>query len=139
MQIKNLEGTRRAGELFGYPLMIKSKRLAYDGRGNAVAKCEEDISSAVNGMFFVRHAAWVSLLDSCIVLYSYFGKYKKPRNVTVAKCRHFCSPSFYLMRHDRTRYLVGKKCRRFWFSDKCLLISCFHLLTMSSISTKLIA
>ena len=29
--------------------MIKSKRLAYDGRGNAVAKSEEELSSAVAG------------------------------------------------------------------------------------------
>ncbi|KAH9619304.1 hypothetical protein KSS87_022095 [Heliosperma pusillum] len=50
MEIEDLESTRRAGELFGYPLMIKSKRLAYDGRGNAVAKCEEDISSAVSAL-----------------------------------------------------------------------------------------
>ncbi|KAL6989142.1 phosphoribosylaminoimidazole carboxylase [Sarracenia purpurea var. burkii] len=50
MQIDNLEGAKRAGHLFGYPLMIKSKRLAYDGRGNAVAKQEEEISSAVNAL-----------------------------------------------------------------------------------------
>ncbi|XP_023873348.1 phosphoribosylaminoimidazole carboxylase, chloroplastic isoform X1 [Quercus suber] len=47
MQIDDLEGAKRAGELFGYPLMIKSKRLAYDGRGNAVAHNEEELSSAV--------------------------------------------------------------------------------------------
>ncbi|KAF3949110.1 hypothetical protein CMV_024975 [Castanea mollissima] len=47
MQIDDLEGAKRAGELFGYPLMIKSKRLAYDGRGNAVAHSEEELSSAV--------------------------------------------------------------------------------------------
>ncbi|XP_074291078.1 phosphoribosylaminoimidazole carboxylase, chloroplastic-like [Silene latifolia] len=50
MEIEDLESTRRTGELFGYPLMIKSKRLAYDGRGNAVAKCEEDLSSAVSAL-----------------------------------------------------------------------------------------
>ncbi|KAJ9153331.1 hypothetical protein P3X46_026779 [Hevea brasiliensis] len=50
MQIGDLEGAKRAGELFGYPLMIKSKRLAYDGRGNEVAKSEEDISSAVTAL-----------------------------------------------------------------------------------------
>ncbi|KAF2314562.1 hypothetical protein GH714_027591 [Hevea brasiliensis] len=50
MQIDDLEGAKRAGELFGYPLMIKSKRLAYDGRGNEVAKSEEDISSAVTAL-----------------------------------------------------------------------------------------
>lgn len=48
-QIDNLESAKRAGDLFGYPLMVKSRRLAYDGRGNAVAKSEEDLSSAVNG------------------------------------------------------------------------------------------
>ncbi|XP_010246295.1 PREDICTED: phosphoribosylaminoimidazole carboxylase, chloroplastic isoform X3 [Nelumbo nucifera] len=47
MQIDDLESAKRAGNLFGYPLMIKSKRLAYDGRGNAVAQGEEELSSAV--------------------------------------------------------------------------------------------
>ncbi|XP_028063681.1 phosphoribosylaminoimidazole carboxylase, chloroplastic isoform X2 [Camellia sinensis] len=47
-QVDDFESAKRAGELFGYPLMIKSRRLAYDGRGNAVAKSEEEISSAVN-------------------------------------------------------------------------------------------
>ncbi|XWS42535.1 hypothetical protein CRYUN_Cryun16bG0022700 [Craigia yunnanensis] len=47
MEIDDLEGAKRAGDLFGYPLMIKSKRLAYDGRGNAVAKSEEELPSAI--------------------------------------------------------------------------------------------
>ncbi|XVE62788.1 hypothetical protein DITRI_Ditri06bG0147900 [Diplodiscus trichospermus] len=47
IQIDDLEGAKRAGNLFGYPLMIKSKRLAYDGRGNAVAKSEVELSSAI--------------------------------------------------------------------------------------------
>ncbi|KAK4480442.1 hypothetical protein RD792_013515 [Penstemon davidsonii] len=50
MEVDDLEGAKRAGDLFGYPLMIKSKRLAYDGRGNAVAKSEEDLSLAVNAL-----------------------------------------------------------------------------------------
>ncbi|PKI70733.1 hypothetical protein CRG98_008966 [Punica granatum] len=50
MQIDDLESANRAGELFGYPLMIKSKRLAYDGRGNAVAKSPEVLSSAVTAL-----------------------------------------------------------------------------------------
>ncbi|XP_051124341.1 phosphoribosylaminoimidazole carboxylase, chloroplastic-like isoform X2 [Andrographis paniculata] len=49
-QIDDLEGAKRAGDLFGYPLMIKSRRLAYDGRGNAVAKSEAEISFAVNAL-----------------------------------------------------------------------------------------
>ncbi|XP_058212579.1 phosphoribosylaminoimidazole carboxylase, chloroplastic-like isoform X1 [Rhododendron vialii] len=47
MKIDDPESAKKAGDLFGYPFMIKSKRLAYDGRGNAVAKREEEISSAV--------------------------------------------------------------------------------------------
>lgn len=34
-----------AGE-FGYPIMLKSRRLAYDGRGNAVVRSEADIPAA---------------------------------------------------------------------------------------------
>ncbi|XP_021283003.1 phosphoribosylaminoimidazole carboxylase, chloroplastic [Herrania umbratica] len=49
MEIDDLEGAKRSGDLFGYPLMIKSKRLAYDGRGNAVAKSEEELPSAISG------------------------------------------------------------------------------------------
>jgi phosphoribosylaminoimidazole carboxylase len=32
---------------FGYPLMLKSKMLAYDGRGNAVVRSADDIPSAM--------------------------------------------------------------------------------------------
>ncbi|KAL7584508.1 hypothetical protein Lser_V15G44407 [Lactuca serriola] len=39
---------KKAGEQFGYPLMVKSRRLAYDGRGNAVAKSEQVLTSAIN-------------------------------------------------------------------------------------------
>ncbi|KAL3849919.1 hypothetical protein ACJIZ3_011801 [Penstemon smallii] len=50
MQVDDIEGAKRAGDLFGYPLIIKSKRLAYDGRGNAVARSEEEIPLAVNAL-----------------------------------------------------------------------------------------
>ncbi|KAF3950768.1 hypothetical protein CMV_023519 [Castanea mollissima] len=50
MQIDDLEGAKRAGEIFGYPLM---KRLAYDGCRNAVAHSEEELSSAVADQLFV--------------------------------------------------------------------------------------
>ena len=29
------ESVWEAGEAFGYPLMLKAKRMAYDGKGNA--------------------------------------------------------------------------------------------------------
>ncbi|XP_028770714.1 phosphoribosylaminoimidazole carboxylase, chloroplastic isoform X2 [Neltuma alba] len=50
IQIEDLEGAKRAGEIFGYPLMIKSRKLAYDGRGNAVAKSEAELPSAINAL-----------------------------------------------------------------------------------------
>ncbi|XP_020882975.1 phosphoribosylaminoimidazole carboxylase, chloroplastic [Arabidopsis lyrata subsp. lyrata] len=50
VEIGDIEGARKAGELFGYPLMIKSKRLAYDGRGNAVANNQDELSSAVTAL-----------------------------------------------------------------------------------------
>ena len=39
-------GLRRAADAFGYPLMLKSRRLAYDGRGNAVAEAEAGLLEA---------------------------------------------------------------------------------------------
>ena len=38
----------KTGEMFGYPLMLKSRRLAYDGRGNAVAHDKGKLSSVVS-------------------------------------------------------------------------------------------
>jgi len=35
--------------------MIKSKRLAYDGRGNAVANNQDELSSAVTGKPLTNH------------------------------------------------------------------------------------
>ncbi len=37
-----------AGLEFGYPMMLKSKRMAYDGKGNAVVKSPEHIEEAYN-------------------------------------------------------------------------------------------
>lgn len=36
-----------AGNLYGYPFMLKAKRLAYDGRGNAVVSSPEMLDEAV--------------------------------------------------------------------------------------------
>ncbi|XP_071729817.1 phosphoribosylaminoimidazole carboxylase, chloroplastic [Rutidosis leptorrhynchoides] len=58
-QIDDLESAEKAGQEFGYPLMIKSKRLAYDGRGNAVAKTEEALTSAINALGGFGHGLYV--------------------------------------------------------------------------------
>ncbi|KAJ3320592.1 phosphoribosylaminoimidazole carboxylase ade2, partial [Gonapodya sp. JEL0774] len=37
-----------AGEAFGYPYMLKSRTLAYDGKGNAVVRSADDIDRAMS-------------------------------------------------------------------------------------------
>ncbi|KAL7585152.1 hypothetical protein Lser_V15G46270 [Lactuca serriola] len=59
IQIEDEESAKRAGEQFGYPLMVKSRRLAYDGRGNAVAKSEEVLTSAINALGGFGHGLYV--------------------------------------------------------------------------------
>ncbi|CAL9097713.1 unnamed protein product [Musa textilis] len=59
MEIDNLANTETAGELFGYPLMIKSKRLAYDGRGNAVAHTKAELPSVVAALGGFDHGLYV--------------------------------------------------------------------------------
>ncbi|KAJ2957039.1 hypothetical protein NQZ79_g7188 [Umbelopsis isabellina] len=40
----------QAGQKFGYPLMLKSKTMAYDGKGNYVVKSEADIDAAMQAL-----------------------------------------------------------------------------------------
>ncbi|KAF3452321.1 hypothetical protein FNV43_RR02754 [Rhamnella rubrinervis] len=59
MQIDDLESAKRVGDLFDYPLMVKSKRLAYDGRGNAVARSEDELSSVISVLGGFDHGLYV--------------------------------------------------------------------------------
>jgi phosphoribosylaminoimidazole carboxylase (NCAIR synthetase) len=42
-----MDAAIKAGREFGYPLMIKSRKMAYDGRGNAVAHSVDKLAEAV--------------------------------------------------------------------------------------------
>jgi phosphoribosylaminoimidazole carboxylase len=42
------EALKQIGEKFGYPFMLKSRTLAYDGRGNFVVKTKNDIPEALH-------------------------------------------------------------------------------------------
>lgn len=42
-EVKTKEDILKAGEIFGYPLLLKARFDAYDGRGNALIKKEADI------------------------------------------------------------------------------------------------
>eukprot|EP00644_Phytophthora_capsici_P013006 jgi/Phyca11/540750/estExt2_Genewise1Plus.C_PHYCAscaffold_50512 len=46
--VTSLQSARQVGEKFGYPYMLKSRRFAYDGKGNAVVKNEKDLLDAFN-------------------------------------------------------------------------------------------
>lgn len=41
------EGLRNVGSVFGYPYMLKSRTMAYDGRGNYAVNTEKDIPNAL--------------------------------------------------------------------------------------------
>ena len=45
--VPSAQAARDTGRDFGYPYMLKNKRMAYDGKGNAVVSCEEDIGAAM--------------------------------------------------------------------------------------------
>ncbi|CAO2194083.1 unnamed protein product [Urochloa humidicola] len=59
MEVDTLNSIEEAGERFGYPLMVKSKRNAYDGRGNAVAQKKEELSSVVASLGGFEHGLYV--------------------------------------------------------------------------------
>ncbi|KAL6626921.1 hypothetical protein ACP70R_030647 [Stipagrostis hirtigluma subsp. patula] len=59
VEIDTLHSIEEAGEMFGYPLMVKSKRLAYDGRGNSVAQSKEELSSVVASLGGFNHGLYV--------------------------------------------------------------------------------
>lgn len=46
-EIKDAEAVKEVAKEFGYPLMLKSKTMAYDGKGNYVVKSEADVEKAV--------------------------------------------------------------------------------------------
>ena len=50
MEVSDETQLQNAANTFGFPLMLKSKRLAYDGRGNAVAKTANDLNEAVKSL-----------------------------------------------------------------------------------------
>ena len=60
--VESIEDLLRAGERFGFPLMLKSRCLAYDGRGNAPVRAPGDAAAAfaqlaAKGALFVER--WV--------------------------------------------------------------------------------
>ena len=46
----NVESLEKVGEEYGYPFVLKSRKFAYDGRGNFVVKGKENIPEALEAL-----------------------------------------------------------------------------------------
>lgn len=70
MQCPTVDAALEAGMRYGYPLMLKNKKLAYDGRGNAVAKTEADVAQAFQklGGSDIYAEKWVPFVKELAVM-----------------------------------------------------------------------
>src|SRR5579871_766844 len=48
--VSSAENASEAGEVFGYPFILKARRLAYDGRGNYVVRSPDEIRQALDAL-----------------------------------------------------------------------------------------
>lgn len=58
LEVSNAEQAQHAGEAFGYPLMLKSRRFAYDGKGNAVVQSADSLENAVQQLGGYKHGLY---------------------------------------------------------------------------------
>ena len=54
VSVESVEDIKKCGEKWEYPLMLKSRLNAYDGKGNAVIKTEKDIEKATEKLGGVK-------------------------------------------------------------------------------------
>ena len=57
LPVSSVADCAAAGREFGYPFMLKSRKDAYDGRGNAVVNSESDVSLALSALRQADHNA----------------------------------------------------------------------------------
>lgn len=50
IETPNIESLIKIGESYGYPFVLKSRKFAYDGRGNYIVKNNEDIPAALDAL-----------------------------------------------------------------------------------------
>ncbi len=50
VDVRDEQGAYQAGEQLGFPFILKAKKLAYDGRGNAVVRTHDDIPQAFKAL-----------------------------------------------------------------------------------------
>ena len=84
MKIDSEEDAEEAGKLFGYPLMLKSRRDAYDGRGNAVAQSREALPLAISSLGGIQRGLYAEK----------WAPFVKELAIMVARGRNGCIRSF---------------------------------------------
>ncbi|RYH17975.1 ATP-grasp domain-containing protein, partial [archaeon] len=70
MSTADVQEAREAGLRYGYPFVLKNRRLAYDGRGNYVVKSEEDLPLAFDtlGSSEIYAEKWVPFVKELAVM-----------------------------------------------------------------------
>lgn len=73
LEVADSQQAEEAGKQFGYPLMLKSRRLAYDGKGNAVVDSLEKLENAVQQLGGYKHGLyaekWTPFVKVCIATF----------------------------------------------------------------------
>lgn len=70
LDVRSVEDAKQAGEQFGYPFILKNRKLAYDGRGNTVVKDASQLESQFHRLGGVDLYAerWVSYAKELAVM-----------------------------------------------------------------------
>ncbi len=84
MKVDSLESAEEAGRVLGYPFMLKSRRLAYDGRGNSAVKSKDELLKAVASLGGFERGLYVEK----------WAPFIKELAVMVARGRDGCIKSF---------------------------------------------
>ena len=66
LEVSNAQQAEHAGKEFGYPLMLKSRRFAYDGKGNAVVQSPEGLENAVQQLGGYKHGLYAEKWTSFV-------------------------------------------------------------------------
>jgi phosphoribosylaminoimidazole carboxylase len=92
-----------AGERLGFPLMLKSRTLAYDGRGNLVVKGPSDVVAAIKGFGDrpLYAEKWVSFVKevAVMVVRSATGEVRSYPTVETVHKENICHLVFAPLRH----------------------------------------
>ena len=114
MDCPTVEKVKEAVEVFGLPLMLKSRKEGYDGRGNAVLRSLADVDEKFNLLYNggksggVYCEGWVDFVDelAVMVVKSTKGEVKSYPTVTAIQRSSVCRVM------ERRASICARRCRR---------------------------